>query len=367
MQGVPNTRNIRYDETTREYVIYCKIRGDSYDLTRHKNLLQAIRERDKIIADGGFEKAVGHRLKHHGKYYYKRGNSYVVVRQINGKATNFGTYSTEAEAREIVRILWKYDWDKNKLPEKYQDKVIRKPKYYTYSKGRYQITKKIGDNIESFGYYDSPEEAQRMVDELKKVNWNIDRLSYFDRKKFVKHHKYYTYDKRCDKYVVAKQGKHFGSYSTEDEAAEIVELLKSVKWDMNKLSHEDYMKLTVNQPKNYKNYTYDKSNENYIVYKTINGKYTTFGRYDSENEAIAIVDLLKNVDWNLDQLTPDERERINKPVPKHYGYNKQNNSWRVYKQINGKYTSFGEYPTEAKAQEVVELLKKNNWNKECLA
>ena len=366
MKGVPNSKNRRQDEETGEFVIYCKIRGDYYDLSRHKNLLQAMRERDKIIANGGFEQAVGWRLKHHGKYYYKRGNNYVVVRQINGKSINFGTYKTEAEAKEIVRVLWKYNWDKKQLPVQYQDKINRKPKYYTFSNGKYLITKKVGDTIRSFGAYSSEEEAQRMVEELKKVNWDINKLSYFDKKQFQKQHKYYTYNKRSNKYTVVKHGQYYGTYLSEEEAIEIVRLLKSVNWDMSQLSSEDYNRLSINQPKNHKNYTYDKSKDDYIVYKTINGKYTRFGRYKTETEAAHMVELLREHDWNIDNLTTNEKKLLNKAEPKHYGYNKRNKTWRVYKSINGKHTIFGEYSSEEDAQKIVQILKENNWNKESI-
>ena len=366
MKGVPNTRNIKQDPDTKEYIVYCIIKKDNYDLGRYKNLLQAIRERDRIIDDGGFEKAVGGRLKHHGKHYHKRGNKFVITRKINGKYQSFGTYDTESEARAMVRKLWKYNWDINQLPPELKNRIKRTPTYYTCSNGKYQISKKIGDTVHSFGAYSSEEEAKEMVEELKKVDWDINRLPFLLKRKIVRKPKYYTIDKRTGKYRVQKNHENYGLYSSESEAMEIVNLLNEADWDMVKLSLEDWNKLTINQPKQYKNYTYDKSTNKYIVYKTINKKYTTFAKVSSEKEAQEIVCELNKVNWNPEELPSDIKKMLIQYNPKHYGYNKRTGKWRVYKHINGKHTSFGEYGSESTAKKIVKKLIANNWNKECL-
>lgn len=363
MQGVPNTRNIKEDTETEEFIVYCIIRNDEYELSRHKNLLQAIRQRDHIIATGGFEKAVGGRLKHHGKHYHKRGNKYVISKLVNGKQQTFGTYDTREEASKMVRILWKYDWDKSRLPEEYQDKICRKPKYYTLNKNRYKITYQN----KSYGSYETEEEAKEMVEELKKVDWDINRLPYMLKRKIIKKPKYYTYNNGS--YAVQKQVNdkrvNFGHYKTEAEAKEIVMLLKSVNWDVNQLSDEEKQRLSIFQPRNFKNYTYDKSTRKYNVYKTIDKKYVTYAKLDTEEAAQKMVEQLEKVDWDKDKLPPYYKRQLVRR-PKHYGYNKRTGKWRVYKQINGKHASFGEYGSETTAKRIVEKLIANDWNKECL-
>lgn len=52
------------------------------------------------------------------KYYVKtRGGKYTVIRKRNNKRTHFGTYDTEEEARKVVDELKKVNWDKNQLKE----------------------------------------------------------------------------------------------------------------------------------------------------------------------------------------------------------------------------------------------------------
>ena len=366
MQGVPNTKNIKKDPETGEFIVYCIIRGDNYDLSRHKNLLQAIRERDKIISNGGFELAVGYRLKHHGKHYYKRGDKYIVTRVVDGKAQHYGTYETESEAKAMVRKLWKYNWDKEKLPDDLKKIIRRTPKYYTLSNGKYQISKKIGDKQVSFGAYDTEAEAKEMVQELKKVNWDINQLPYMLKRRIIKKHKYYTLNKKNNQYYVTKDHVYYGHYATESEAMEIVSMLKSVDWNMDKLTPEQYQLLSISQPKEYKNYTYNNRTGKYVVYHAIDGKSKKYGNYNTEAEAIKAVSILKKVDWDTTKLTPEDKKKLNLYKPKHYGYNKRTGKWRVYKQINGKHTSFGEYGSEVAAKRIVEKLIANNWNKECL-
>ena len=51
------------------------------------------------------------------KYYHydKIWKRYRVKKSINGKRVSFGTYATEEEAQAIVEELKKHDWDREKL------------------------------------------------------------------------------------------------------------------------------------------------------------------------------------------------------------------------------------------------------------
>lgn len=52
------------------------------------------------------------------------------------------------------------------------------PKYYSYDKiwGRYRISKRINGKRVSYGTYASEEEAQQVVAELDKVDWDRTQL-----------------------------------------------------------------------------------------------------------------------------------------------------------------------------------------------
>jgi len=51
-------------------------------------------------------------------YYYDRiWKRYRVAKTIKGKKISYGTYATEKEAQKVVSELKKVDWNKRKLPE----------------------------------------------------------------------------------------------------------------------------------------------------------------------------------------------------------------------------------------------------------
>lgn len=56
--------------------------------------------------------------KSNPKYYSyeKLWKRYRISKKINGKQISYGTYSTEKEAQQVVKELIKKDWDKKELP-----------------------------------------------------------------------------------------------------------------------------------------------------------------------------------------------------------------------------------------------------------
>ena len=53
------------------------------------------------------------------KYYSydKIWKRYRIARKINGKRYSYGTYKTEVEAQQVVAELEKVDWDRTRLQE----------------------------------------------------------------------------------------------------------------------------------------------------------------------------------------------------------------------------------------------------------
>lgn len=49
--------------------------------------------------------------------YNKSYNLYVVTHMIGGKNHYYGRYTTEEIAKQVVKRLREYDWDKSKLPD----------------------------------------------------------------------------------------------------------------------------------------------------------------------------------------------------------------------------------------------------------
>lgn len=246
--------------------------------------------------------------------------------------------------------------------------MVRVPKYYTYNKKHklYQVKKRFGNEWKYFGYYKTCEEAEYVVDELIKVDWNMETLPVHVQELILSEAKYYYRKNNDGKYIVRKQCNnktyHYGVYDSEDESKQIVNLLKEHNWRLDNLSPEELKLIKLNKFKEFKNYTYVKDTGKWRVYH--NGR--NYGEYPTKKEAQQIVKLLRENDWRLDNLSEDELKLIKLPKPKgepkYCYYNKGNGKW----QITRKNKYYGYYDTEEEAQQIVELLKQNDWDKECL-
>lgn len=175
-------------------------------------------------------------LKPEHKYYRKQGNKFIICKYINGKTRIFGSVDSEETAKSIVNILFKNNWDINTLPLKFQEDLKpRKPKYYSYSNGKYNISHVVDGEYTFYGSFDTVDEAEKMVSELIKANWNVNYLPLEFKNKLNSKPKYYTFNKKDNAFVVQKwvngEKVHFGYYKTEEEAKARVEELKKNGWE----------------------------------------------------------------------------------------------------------------------------------------
>lgn len=114
------------------------------------------------------------------------------------------------------------------------------PRYYTYDNREdlYFVQKYLDGRIQKLARVRTEEDAQKVVEELKKVDWDRTLLPDETRKlilnNFRDETRYYTLT-RFGKYQVQKRVKgvqtHFGNYDTEEEAIEMVNKLKMCRWE----------------------------------------------------------------------------------------------------------------------------------------
>ena len=207
-----------------------------------------------------------------------------------------------------------------------------------------------------------------MVNELKKVDWNINELSAELQEQIVSKPKHYTKYSN-GKYTIHKKCNdkhyHYGVYDTLEEAKKITDLLKDNNWRLSNLSEEELKLIKLNKLNS--KYYHKTRNGNYSVSKVINGIQCYFGTYPDEETTQLVVDELKKHNWIISDCSLDIISlQKNSPEPKYYTYNKTHKRYQVHKWIKGHVKSFGYYDTEDEAKQIVELLKQNNWDKECL-
>lgn len=179
------------------------------------------------------------------------------------------------------------------------------PKYYTYNKTHklYQIKKRINGTWNYFGYYRTPEEAEEIVELLKTVNWEKEKLPPEIQEKINKPISHCVHFKNTGKYGVRKNGRNFGTYPTKEEAREIVELLEKNNWRTSNLTKEELKKLHMPiKCETGKYYYHDKNTDNYRIYKCIDGKSQYFGTYETESKVKKVVELLKQNNWDRSAL-----------------------------------------------------------------
>ena len=82
------------------------------------------------------------------------------------------------------------------------------------------------------------------------------------------------------------------------------------------------------------------------------------GRFPDEETAQMIVGICKTVNWDLNRIAHIIEEHKVKPK----NYTEANGYYIVEKQINGERIIFCRFKEESKAKQMVEKLRKNNWD-----
>ena len=108
---------------------------------------------------------------------------------------------------------------------------------------------------------------------------------------------------------------------------------------------------------------FDKRNGNYIITKTISGNKYNFGSYKSLEDARNARDYFEKNGW-VNCL--DERLKFTCKKPTYIIWLKSRRVWQIRKRINGKCEIFGQFKNYDDAVDEVELLKEVNWDWEDL-
>ena len=97
----------------------------------------------------------------------------------------------------------------------------------------------------------------------------------------------------------------------------------------------------------------------FIIIKSIKGKNTYFGTYDTLEDALLARDELIATNWGFPEDESLKKERKNK-YGKYISFH--NGCFRVQKSIDGKPRFFGAFATKEEAVELRDLLIENNWD-----
>ena len=189
-------------------------------------------------------------------------------------------------------------------------------------------------------------------------------------------------------YMVRKGNVEYGYYPTEAMARKVVKKLVECNWDKNRLPEIKKSVGYVERPKRGNVY---KAGKGWCIRrKNKSRKMVNYGYYKDKRIADLTRDFLKENDWSK-EIYPKLREEAEyiigllDTIPynmfhanrntirehnleimetyfnnKYYSYNR--GKYQVTKMIDGEIKQFGRYDTEKEAQEVVEILRLNNWD-----
>ncbi len=117
-----------------------------------------------------------------------------------------------------------------------------------------------------------------------------------------------------------------------------------------------------------KNYTYDKTEDLYIVQKYFDGRNHKLARVKTEEDAQLVVAELRKVNWDRRRLPPEVKELILNSFREDSLYYTltPKGKFQVSKRVKGRQTHFGNYDSLMEAWEIVNKLKMCRWEKNIL-
>ena len=393
------------------YIIRKEIDGELVDFGSFSSLEEAIDERDELEEYGWPFLKENPKNKFVEKYIYEDDGKYFVSKTILDVEIVYGVFDSLNKAKSLKRVLIENCWSLAPKTAK-----IKYSKYIIKQGKRFVIRKRFLDEYKFFGSFKNLDEAVNFRDQLIDENWgmskekvleNIDlielkgenanvgkvgrsfvvfnfskdkcvfygycsslRSAIRNRDKLISNGwdasklNNIIYSKEETKYI-AKVGnlfriskhidgeiRHFGHYSTLDEAIEIRDKLISNGWDGESLGIDSSRK----RPDFDRNI--NRINNQFCVIKRVDGELIVFDSFSTLSEAIAYRDYLEEHDWVIEEDENDfEEEKYDE-----YIYLNADGKYYLKNEIDGVMRIFGVFndPLDAIAERL-ECIK-NNWS-----
>ena len=169
------------------------------------------------------------------EYIRKLNDGRYVIKKENHP--RYGVFPELSQAKEFQQICIKYNWDDSQLKKlhlQYQIRTYYPNKYITFQSKKWIVQKTVNGRIQSFGSFNSVEEARRHRDKCIQHNWDESlRLINYNRRKKVVGEKYISQIE--GKFLVQKNiNGHFERFDlcqTLDEAIECRNFWVECNWD----------------------------------------------------------------------------------------------------------------------------------------
>lgn len=173
MRDVPGTKHILYRSNLDVYEIVKNINGKNEYFGRYHSLQEAKHWRDYFIEH---DWDINLRLigTVNKNIYFKLGK-YRIIKKINGKDYYFGSFETFEEAERRVIEIRKKGWEQVILDNEQLIKTTVS-NIVCLPNGKFEIVKTINGVKETFGVFEDYCDAEEEVKLLRKCNWDYDAI-----------------------------------------------------------------------------------------------------------------------------------------------------------------------------------------------
>ena len=175
--GRTGERYITY--TNNKYRVQKRVNGRQLDYGGFNSLHEAIVHRTYCHINEWDLRCKANLKDPSMKYIREVHNSYQILKQLEGKTYNFGSFKKLEDALWHREYCIKHDWD---MSCKYvQNKKHNLPHYISYARdGRYYIQKKVDDEVRTWHGFKSLDDAVHERDVLIRCDWDEERLMELD-------------------------------------------------------------------------------------------------------------------------------------------------------------------------------------------
>lgn len=230
MRDVPGTNNIGFHKTDNRYNVSKSINGKVKHLGSYKTLIGALMIRDWCMANN-WKPYPTHKSEDE-KYiqYREKLKVYEIIKRINNKNEYFGRYHTLEDAKKWRDYFIEHDWNLNLRLIGTLNKNIY------FKQGKYRIFKNLNGKDYYFGSFNTFEEAEQRVSEIRLKGWENVILN---NERLIKTTTSNIVQLKNGKYEIIKNIngiKHtFGVFNTYEEAEDEVKLLRKCNWCLDAL------------------------------------------------------------------------------------------------------------------------------------
>ena len=236
MRNIPGTNHISYHKKDERYTVTVTIDGKNKHLGSSTSLISALMIRDWCMANDWkpYPKKRGEDMRY--IQYRQDLNVYEIIKRINGRNEYFGRYHDLSEAKKWRDYFIEQDWDINQRLLG----TINKNIYFKL--GKYRIIKHINGKDYMFGSFNTLEEAEKRLHEIRLKGWmNVIN----DNERLLETTVSNIIQIPNGKFEIVKNidgvKYTFGVFNTLEEAEVEVKLLRKSNWDYDALceSHDE--------------------------------------------------------------------------------------------------------------------------------